>query len=275
MELRNFRPLIILGGVLIVLLVVYLIITASNNSGTSNKPTSNKKEKNIVYPELKDSAEEVLAKIYNSNYDYYTGFTNKSDEKDNIFGNEKELYSKSLDQTSRMAYALYTFNTQDMTKISCNVISWNSSWNSKCGTNGSNMAYSISVSDLNNRIEEIFNIRPDYSLLDIDNLEIGSCAGENRNQYKFRYIKDRSIFVSEKRDGKCFNSGKIEITSVNKTQHNNLLTLDIFYNKVPTTEINNRSYYGNSTSYQDKFFFKVKKDGTYYFNSSTLFKEIK
>ncbi len=272
MELRNFRPLIILGAILVVVFMIYIFISLSNTS-TSN--SSSKKEEKINYPEVTTSEEDILASIYNSNYDYYSGFINKSDEKDYLFGNEKEVFAKNFDQRTRMALALYSFNLTDLTQVSCNTISWSSRWDGKCGSNGSNMAYSISVSDLNNRIEEIFNIRPDYSELDIDNLEIGSCAGGNRNQYKYRYIKDRSIFVSERRDNTCINNGKIEVTSVSKVQHEDLITLDVFYNKKPTININGKLYYGSSKSYQDKFFFKVKKDGTYYFNSSTLFKEIK
>ena len=276
MKLSDFKPLIILGAVVGVLLVALLIITAVNNSSSSNTSNSNSenKSKNITYPEVTDNEEEILSKIYNPDYDYYTGFINASTEKEGIFGNEKEVVAKAFDQKTRMTLALYSFKLSDMEKVSCSTISWNNSWDSSCGMNGSNMAYILPVGELNNRVEEMFNVRPDYSLLNIDDLTIGTCTGDNKSAYVFRYIKDRSIYVSTKRTNKCVNNGKIEVTDIEKTQANDLLTLIVNYKKKDIISLGNKLYYGNIKEYQDKFFFKVKKDGSYYFNSSTLIKEI-
>lgn len=270
MELKNFKPLIILVAVIISLLFVVLIINISSNSHSTSQ---NKKEKeNIDYPEISDSEEDILAKIYNEKYDYYTGFINKSGEKDNIFGNEKEVTAKNLDEKTRLSLALYSFDLEDMEKISCSTINWNSSWNDSCGSNSGNNSYFIPVGELNTRVREIFNISPDYSNLNIEDLTIGSCTGDNKDSYIFRYIKDKSIFVSTKRAASCVNNGKLTITDIQKTQAGNLLTLTVSYNKREVLSLGQRKYYGNERTYQDKFFFKVKEDGSYYFNSSTLIK---
>ena len=273
MDLRSFKPLLILLGIIGVLLIVFLIINASGSIGGSSNKKKDQKETNVVYPQVTDSEEEILSKIYNPDHDYYTGFNNSSYEKENIFGNKKEVVAKTLEETTRMTIALYSFDLSDMEKMNCSSIKWDSNWNNSCGSNNGNMAYVLPVGDLNTRIEEMFNIRPDYSKVNIDDLTIGTCTGGNKESYVFRYIKDRSIFVSTKRTSACTNNGKIEVGDISKTQANDLLTLTISYKKKEVVSLGNKLYYGNTKHYQDKFFFKVKKDGTYYFNSSTLIKE--
>ena len=131
MELRNFRPLIILGAVIVVLLFAVLIIKLAN-SGTETKSDQpeQKKTVKINYPTVSDTEEEILSKIYNPDRDYYTGFTNQSGEKENIFGNKKEITARNFDQKTRMGLALNTFDISDLEKINCNTITWDSSWNS-------------------------------------------------------------------------------------------------------------------------------------------------
>ena len=172
-----------------------------------------------------------------------------------------------------MTLALYTFDLNDMEKMNCNTIGWNNSWSSKCGSNRGNIAYVLPVQELNNRVEEMFNIRPDYSLLNIDDLSIGICSGENKESYVFRYIKEQSIYVSTKRSSGCRVNGKLQVDSVTKTQYKNLLTLVVNYKKYSASYTNNKYFYGESTNYQDKFFFNVTEDGKYYLSRTTMTKE--
>lgn len=267
METKNFKPLIILVAVFGILLIVLLII---NNLSPSNNNSPKENESDIDYPIINKSAEDILSKVYNSNRDYYSGFTNSNNETENIFGNEKELSSSKLDQKTKLSIALNNFNYDDLEKINCNTISWDNNWTDKCGSNN-NYAYSIPVIELNNMVEEVFNTRIDYSMIDISNLVIGTCTGNNKN-YKFRYIKEQSLYVSVKNDSSCINNGTLEVTDVEKDQSKDLLTLIVSYKKTPVTYLGNRVSYGTSKSYQDKFFYKVTPNGTYYFIGSTIYK---
>ena len=275
MRLSENKPLIALGVIMALLLVVLLVVKGMGSvSNTSSDDNSNKKKTaNIDYPEINDSAEDVLDKIYNSNHDYYTGFDNDSSEKENIFGNKQEKSVASLSQKTRMTLALNTFELDDMKKMNCNNIGWNNSWlRSVCGSNLGNVAYTLSVQELNNRVEDMFNIRPDYSTLNIDDLTIGTCSGGYSDNYIFRYIKEQSIYVSTKRTSSCVNHGKIDIKSVSKTQAKDLLTLTIDYTKTPTRYSGGRTIYTTPINQQDKFFFKVTGDGKYYLDRTTMTK---
>ena len=275
MELRNFRPIIILFGVTMVLLFILVIINAmSNNSSNNIKDTEEENEK-INYPKVEDSPEEILSKVYNEKRDYYTGFLNNAMEHENIFGNLKEVNKGKLSITTRMAITLNSFDVNDLGEINCNTISWNSNWKGSCGSNKQGIAYYIPVSDFNLRSEEIFNMRLDYSLLNIDDLKIGTCTGPYSDSYVFRYIKEQSIFVSMKKDYSCKTNGILKVTDVSKTQSRNLLTLTVSYSKMQASLINGKYYYGSPTNYQDKFFFDVNKNGKYYFRASTLVRSFK
>lgn len=275
MELRNFRPLIILFVIALFLSFILLIFNALNtNSNNNNKPEEEEVD-NTKYPVIKDSAEEILSTVYNEKKDYYTGFLNNSMEHENIFGNLKEVNKQKLAITTRMTITLYSFDVNDLAKINCNSVPWNSNWRGKCGSSKNGEAYYIPVSDFNIRSEDIFNMKIDYSLLDIDNLKIGTCTGPYYDNYEFMYIKEKSIFVSMQKDNLCRNNGLLKVTGVSKTQAGKLLTLTVSYSKMQANLINGKYYYGNSLNYQDKFFFDVTKDGKYYFKASTLIRNFK
>lgn len=279
MKLENTKPLILLGVVIAFLLVILLVVKlgGSSNSSTSNTRNDHNKQQtnsNIKYPKVNDSAEVILSKVYSPNHDYYTGFDSNSYTKENIFGNKKQKSASSFSERTRMTIALNTFKISNMQKINCNNVSWNNNWpNSSCGSNLGKVAYTISVQELNNRIEDIFNIKPDYSELNIDDLSIGTCTSENKDNYIFRYIKQQSIFVSTKRNSSCNPNGKIEITNVSKKQSSDIITLDVYYKSTQAKYLAKKYYYGESTDNHDQFFYKVRPDGTYYFSSSTVFQK--
>lgn len=275
MELRNFRPLIILFGITIVLLVVLLVINTINSNNSNNTKEDEEETETINYPKIEDSPEEILSKVYNEKRDYYTGFLNNSLEHENIFGNIGEVTKEKLAITTRMAITLNSFDVNDLGKINCSTISWNSNWKGTCGSNKQGIAYYIPVSDFNLRSEEIFNMRLDYSLLNIDDLKIGTCTGPYTDSYVFRYIKEQSIFVSMKKDYSCKNNGILKVTDIKKTQSKNLLTLTVSYSKMQASLVHGTYYYGSPSNYQDKFFFDVTKDGKYYFKASTLIHNFK
>ena len=275
MELRSFRPLIILFMVVMVLLFVLLIFNAINNDSSNTVKKEEEKEDKTKYPEVKDSPKEIQTKVYNENRDYYTGFLNNSMEHENLFGNLREITKEKLATTTRMSITLNSFNVNDLGKINCNSIAWNSSWKGKCGSSKDGVAYYIPVSDFNIRSEEIFNMKIDYSFLNIDDLKIGTCTGPYSDSYVFRYIKDQSIFVSMKKDYSCKNNGILKVTDVSKTQAGKLLTLTVSYSKMQANLVGNKYYYGNPTNHQDKFFFDVTPNGKYYFKASTLIRDFK
>lgn len=267
-NLRENKPLIALVFIIIIMLIVLLFINVSN-SNRSN--TNNKTNKNIKYKEVTDSAEDILSLVYNKNSDYYTGFYDENLKQENIFGNEKQVYVHDFSSKTKLTLALNTFNVSNMKKVDCKTIDWNGNSNLKCGSNLENIAYYIPVQEINKKVEEMFNERIDYSNLDLDNLTIGVCTGNNSNNYIFKYIKNRSIYVSAKRDKSCVNNGKLEVTEVEKNQDKDILTLTVSYNKAKAYTSNNSLYYGDSESHKDKFFFKVDENGKYYFLRSTLF----
>lgn len=267
-SLRENKPLIVLVFIIIIMLIVLLFINISNSDKSS---TNNKTTKNIKYKEVTDSAEDILSLVYNKNSDYYTGFYDENLKQENIFGNKKQVNAHDFSSKTKLTLALNTFNVSNMEKIDCKSIDWNKNDNLKCGSNLGNTAYYISVQEINKKVEEMFNERVDYSNLDLNNLTIGVCTGNNFNNYIFKYIKNRSIYVSTKRDKSCVNKGKLEVTSVEKNQDNDLLTLTVSYNKTKAYISNNSLSYGESESHKDKFFFKVDEDGKYYFLRSTMF----
>lgn len=271
MELGNLKPLIILVFVMGIVVIALLIFNNINTGGNSRSNSGTNKTE-IRYPNIDESAEEILSKIYNENRDYYSGFHNISGESENIFGNEKELNVSKLDQRTLMTIALNNFDLNDLEKISCSSIAWSSNWNDSCGSNSGNTAYSIPVGELNNKVEEIFNKRLDYSNVNLDDLTIGLCTGHSKDSYIFRYIKDKSIYVSVKRNSSCINNGKLEVTNVSKNQSGDLLTLIVSYSKTPVNYLGSRASYGEIKSYQDKIYFKVKQDKTYYYFASSASK---
>lgn len=250
--------LIILGILILFLLGFYLF----GNSGSEEKVSENiKTEEEIVYPNITDSEKVILSKVYNKNASSYaTGFRTLGDNIENIFGNEQELLADNLSQETKMSIALYNIleNIDGLDTISCKNITWNRSWNDKCGGAGNNLAYQIPVLDLNAKVVEIFNKDLDYGSLNTSDLTIGNCQGNNI--YSFRYIADLGIYVSVIGD-KC-PSSRLEVTKLEKSEANDTLTLDVYY----TLYINNKE----TDKRHDKLYFKIKEDGTYYFYSSAM-----
>lgn len=266
MEFIKNKKLIVLLIIIVVLglfLLGFYIFSNSNDNDTDNANKENTNEE-VTYPTISDTEEAILKTVYNENVSVYaTGFTTPGGNTENIFGNESETLADNLSQETKMAIALYAIenDVNTLSTISCSDVSWNSSWDDRCGGAGENMAYQIPVSDLNDKVVQIFNKDLDYSALNLDDLTIGTCTDNNNKIYPFRYIEDLGIYVSVIKDN-CNLNRRLEVTKLAKTQANDTLTLDVYY----TLYQNNKEL----DKRQDKFYFKIREDGTYYFYSSVM-----
>ena len=138
---------------LIILLLLVLFLLGFYLFGNSNKEEplekGEKEEEKIVYPHITDSKEVILSKVYNKNASSYaTGFKTAGGNLENIFGNEQELLADNLSQETKMAIALYAIenDVNTLSTISCSDVSWNSSWDDRCGGAGENKAYQMDKS---------------------------------------------------------------------------------------------------------------------------------
>lgn len=260
--------------VLIIVIIILLFITLGLYIYTNlDKPKEENKEfekentevkEEITYPVIEDSAYEMFNKIYDSNVEIYANGYTVGPVTESIFGNINEKLSVLLNIEYKMTMTLYNFDISSLEKIKCSEISGQENWNGiKCGGASSNEAYKLKVQDLNSKYFEIFNEEIDYTTLDTSNLIIGTCYGS----LPFKYIEEQSAFVSI--DKNCAVKNQIEVTNITKTQDKDIVTLDVFYKVATINQSTGKRTYSNDK--QDKFYFKVREDGTYYFYSSVAY----
>jgi len=265
MNLKENKKLLALIITIVVLslitLVLYLRIEIGNSNSENNSNNENKETSEKAYQTIEDAPGEILKKVYNENIDIYSTGYNSGIITENIFGNEMEKSKETYSQEYKMTIALYSFDIKNLETIKCEDIPSSENTNGyTCGGAGQDIAYKISVQDLNNKVAEIFNEDLDYSQMDSTNLYIGTCKGNQEVAIPFKYIKEQSIYVSFLSKDNCGPSKSFMINDVIKTQDKDLLTLDVYYTIKDLTEVKKH----------DKLYFKVKEDGSYYFHSSIM-----
>ncbi len=266
MEIVNKKSILILGvlaGLAIVLLVISSVISSFSSSDDPNEYEKKEKKENVVYTVITDDAKTILNKVYNPVHDYYTGFMNESGEYENIFGNPNQLLTTNLSIKTKMTLVLNTINYKNMQTVTCNKVSFNDK--SICGSKNKRVAYALKVQDFNDKFFDIFGYDVDYTTLDTDNLVIGSCSGTN--SYAFKYSEKDGLFVSLY-SKKCPVNGYIKVYNVTKKQVNELLTLDVYYEKRILNSRTKKVF--KVLKKHDQFFFNVQENGSYYLFSTTM-----